>query len=540
MSKTMKQILKIKNAQNVNTFLYYLSRVWVIGKLIPESLYADLALKNVLGGFVEVLIQLYKGFCKALYVGGLVFFPAFLLLADGSGLSNAAPVMIHMLFFLSCLIGPFTDSEVFKVTREKFLCLKYMKMEGRRFVRASLAIRYIPHFFWFLPCVLVIVLAFGGTVWESVSLFLMLISYRFAGEAFFLWFFEKTGKILSRNYPFQWVLIAVGMVLSYYPLFVNGGNLTGVLTSVPFVCLSVLIGGLCLYYVGWGYEKYAKKLPRTLDEKYLFSAQVSKGKQTGFADVAMKESDLEMDKEVKNSLLFSKLSGFSYLNALFFKRHRRQLRKPVLIRVGVIALLFVGGVALYLADSSMAAEVGPRIPSTLPAFVFVMYFCSVAEKACRAMFYNCDISLLRYGFYRNPKTILSNFQIRLLRIVGYNLAIGIALSFAVSGLYALYGGSFFDKDMVMFVCSILLLSVFFSVHHLFLYYVFQPYTTELDVKNPFFKVINGAVYMLCFLCLQIKVAGSSFAFIVLGVTLLYVAAALILVYRYAPRNFRVK
>ena len=32
------------------------------------------------------------------------------------------------------------------------------------------------------------------------------------------------------------------------------------------------------------------------------------------------------------------------------------------------------------------------------------------------MFYNCDMSLLHYGFYRQPKVILKNFRFRLLRV----------------------------------------------------------------------------------------------------------------------------
>ncbi|MFQ9678805.1 MAG: hypothetical protein ACLRZH_00610 [Ruthenibacterium lactatiformans] len=47
------------------------------------------------------------------------------------------------------------------------------------------------------------------------------------------------------------------------------------------------------------------------------------------------------------------------------------------------------------------------------------------------------------------------------------------------------------------------------------------------------------MYLLCFACLQIEVGGS-FTAVLLGFTVLYIAAALVLVYFRAPRSFRIK
>ena len=63
---------------------------------------------------------------------------------------------------------------------------------------------------------------------------------------------------------------------------------------------------------------------------------------------------------------------------------------------------------------------------------------------------------------------------------------------------------------------------------------------KMSTGDKVFTVINTAIYMLCFLCLQINVGGFAFTMTVLGFTVVYIAAALILVYRRAPRSFRVK
>ena len=111
---------------------------------------------------------------------------------------------------------------------------------------------------------------------------------------------------------------------------------------------------------------------------------------------------------------------------------------------------------------------------------------------------------------------------------------------SVRGDFLLPGMVWNLTDQLLFCLTILLLSVFFSVHYLFLYYVFQPYTTELGIKNPFFNILNTAVYVACYLCLQLDTVPSSFVWIVLTATTVYIIIALVLVYHFAPKTFRVK
>ena len=94
--------------------------------------------------------------------------------------------------------------------------------------------------------------------------------------------------------------------------------------------------------------------------------------------------------------------------------------------------------------------------------------------------------------------------------------------------------------MVPFFLCVLLLAFLFSVHPLFLYYVFQPYTTQLAVKNPLFTLINWGMYLVCWMCVQIDQPPEFFSLLVLAVTAAYIAAALALVWLRAPKTFRVK
>ena len=53
----------------------------------------------------------------------------------------------------------------------------------------------------------------------------------------------------------------------------------------------------------------------------------------------------------------------------------------------------------------------------MPLMVFVMYLESTGARICKAMFFNCDISLLKYGYYREADVILKNFKIRLKKLL---------------------------------------------------------------------------------------------------------------------------
>lgn len=251
----------------------------------------------------------------------------------------------------------------------------------------------------------------------------------------------------------------------------------------------------------------------------------------------MREKDFSGNE--LNLTKFDNKTGFDYLNSIFFERHKRILVKPIIVRLAIIAVSFAAAIIapMFIKNAFKLLSDPTKI---LPFFIFIMYLISIGERVCKAMFYNCDISLLRYSFYREKRAVLSNFKTRLIWIAGLNLIPAAAISLAVAAYDAIFRLNWSAVSTFSFILSIFVLSFFFSVHHIFLYYIFQPYTTELGVKNPFFKLINFVVYMVCFYSMYIKSPPSFFALIVVTATLIYISAALILVYKLAPSRFRVK
>ena len=538
MVRTLRQLISMRAAINANVFLYYLSRLWIIGKKIPESVYGKKELKQIVAVFTMIMGQLTKLAGKILYMMIFIILPIVLLdqkMPDGTEFDS----MVSIVFFLNCILGG-TDSAVFKVTREKYTCLIYMKMDPLNYVRSYLLYVYVPFFVYFLPCFLVCAWLFHAPLYKGALLWFVLMMFRAMAEALHVVLYDKKEFFLCRSTKISWIMILLCVPAAYGPLASGIVPVPASILLHPAVLLVLLIlGAGSLWYVLKGYTGYRMKMHRTIDPKWITSELMkSSGNQSAAKEVGMKEKDLQIDHT--KDLRKQGLTGYAYFNALFFARHRRQLIRPVYYRLAIIFVLFVCMVGLRVANPAVAAYICRQITSMLPLLVFIMYAVTVAEKACKAMFYNCDKSMLKFGFYRNPEVILKNFKIRLIRISVYNLIVGAAISAAAIVLRAICGLAPLDPETVLFAAAVLMLSVFFTVHHLFMYYVFQPYSEEMNIKNPFFRAINLAMYVISYICLQVQTGGLAFTAGVLIVTVAYTVIALVLVYRYAPKTFRVK
>ena len=248
----------------------------------------------------------------------------------------------------------------------------------------------------------------------------------------------------------------------------------------------------------------------------------------------MKESDLAAEDAGGR---IQAMKGYAYLNGLFFLRHRRLLNKPVKYALGAVGAAVLAGLAgVLFAREAMAGLMAEFPTRFLPIFVFIMYLIcnTLGQRICKAMFYNCDISLLRYGWYRERKVLLRNFTIRLGQVAGRNLLVAAAIC-AGTALLTLAAGAPLGGGLALFCLAVLSLAVFFSVHPLFLYYIFQ-----LAVKNPFFGILNWVVYFVCWMCLQIKQPTSVFTLLVVVCTVAYSAVALAVVWNRAEKTFRIK
>lgn len=548
MLTTILTILRIAACSAVNRFIYYFKRIPLLGKMMPDSAYGFGDIKVFVTVVMNVVRAFSKVFWKALYVFVCAFVPV-VFIADGLSEELRPVCFAVILAFLSMLGGMVRPGVLVDNTPERYHCVKLMRMPARQYALAVFTLKQAGDLLAFLPGVLIFGALAGLPLGYGFLLTVLIVCAHIIGEALFVLWVDKAGAYYGAK---VWFLLAYvpGIVGAYVPyVLALMGIQTAfmeqcyrVLFSVPFVLAVIALTAVSLAYV-WRYPRYARINALTTDAETLRKTQdmAEVKAQSRFQDVNLQEK-----KDFRNSVGNEKLNrkqGYEYLNALFFERHRRMLVRPLVIILAGIALLALAYVVFWmLVPHDAVYEFTKPVKGALPACVFLLYVLTTfsGERACRAMFHNCDLALLRYAYYREPKVILQNFRIRLRTIAKMNLCITAAICAAIWMAVQLSGIPWAWTEQALFYLCILCLGFFFSIHHLFLYYVFQPYTADEGMKNPLFGIINGAVYIACLVCLQLDSAPKYFTPFVLAITVVYMAVALVCINKFAPKNFRVK
>lgn len=540
MNNTVRQVFRVQSAMGCNRFLFWVKKIPLIKHIFPDGFYGAWEAKQYLMVLVEILKTVYAFAGKFLYLALACVLPLFLSYEGGEVFARGWPMFLNILVFMSFFVGCFLQSSILTASFIKYTCVRQLSMNARACVLATTGREQVTVFITFTTALLVAAAVFGQPVWFGLLVSLELAATRAIAEFLQVLLYRKTGKIPSKNVWFIMMVVLLGMALAYIPVAAEIPLPMDRFLLNPAVAIALL--GCGVLSVVWllRYPSYRALVADTCKPENISTAAAKQNAaQAAFKDVQMKTADLSMGDAGGR---IAALKGYAYLNAVFFRRHRRMLTKPmkyVLIGVG---LLLAAGTLGALFAPEFTGHLVAALPGGLPAMVFVMYvICNtIGARICKAMFYNCDISLLRFGWYRERSVVLQNFALRLRKITGLNLLLAGGLCLAIVVPAILSGAAIALSELVFLLLSILFLAIFFSVHPLFMYYVFQPYTSQLAVKNPFFSAINGVVYMVSFLCLQIKQPPEGFAFIVLAATLAYCVTALLVVWKRAPKTFRVK
>ena len=169
-----------------------------------------------------------------------------------------------------------------------------------------------------------------------------------------------------------------------------------------------------------------------------------------------------------------------------------------------------------------------------------MYAINRGTGFTKALFMNCDHSLLTYSFYKQPKFILKLFQIRLLEIIKINLLPALVIGGGLPILLYISGGTDNPLNYAVLFISILCMSVFFSVHYLTIYYLLQPYNAGTEMKSGTYQIVMSATYFICFFFMQIKLPTLIFGLMTIAFCILYCIIACLLIYKFAPQTFRLR
>ena len=522
--------------RTVNGFFYYLRKLPLVGQSIPESIFKSYSFKSALFLFLHIFSIPSRFLVKGLWLALNFYFASFWINLLSGGEFNFWNVLpgTWLLGFSLWLVFvgyAFRFGKGFEpfIAKSKREFMRNFGLSQSSFLQSQLFIEPIITSLSYLPALLIFSSLSGNWLYLPLGL-LTIPAGSFTGQALNRALFNR-GILARRNSWQSWVILGTGLAAIASLIFFR--NHLSPIFLLPILACQVLL-------IWFGY-RYLKQQTNHLDYLYYCMDQslqmdknffeLTKGNEYTRQGLQMQDKlSTEKGKDL------SHLSGMTYLNALLFDRYKKVLYKKVRNWVLSLVVILVALEALryYLGPFELTDAILLRF---LPFSFMIMYIASSGKVVAQMVFVNCDISMLHYPFYREAKTIIAGFNYRFWQICKLNLifACSLFLTIMVLGRFA------FSMETILLTALLLIsLTALFSFHDLFIYYILQPFTKDMEVVNPVYKFLSGALYWVAYLNIKLDLGSHLYILLISIAMITYVSIGYWILLKKAPQTFRLK
>ena len=520
MISSLKRSLKIDVCYAVNSFIYSIRKLPILNDLITDDIYNSKGLKNIIR-----IISLLLSFGRMIISKLLYFFVLYYCSLEVLGDSK---YFVHV-FFIFTIIGLFINNKLLNTSKKKYLSILLFNMDAKNYMWSSLV--------WDLFINLVLNSIGFICFWKLINinyitvigLLLICLFSRLIGEAFCIWFYKKYKYIWYSNYPMYFSILGTLLLCSLLPLIGFSINTSFILGSSLFFCIFSIIS---LFYLS-KVDDYKLMFKRLNSLKHAMNEDEKKAyARQAMVEIKNKDKDIEI-KKIEGK------KGFDLFNTIFYERHKEILLNSSKKYSMIIFILYVFFIGLVCVNDKFDASINMFLMTKLGMFVIIMYFINRGSIVTQAMFYNCDHAMLTYNFYREPKVLLGLFKKRLISITKINLIPSFLIAIGNSILLYLTGGA----SLITYISSFMFIvsfSVFFSLHYLVLYYLLQPYNKNMQMKKVSYGVASFLTYYVSYSVFwNLSVSSEILSIISILFVIIYSALSLFLVYKFAPRTFKI-
>lgn len=528
MLSTFRLVNQIENTIKVNAFLYSLGKLPFAGKYIENKGYEKYKAKSCFV-MLMVVFQIIKQIfiVAAGFLLGVGFFLSKVI--EWKEHVTASNAFMNLFLFLYIGMGCLLNNLLFEQNDNRYICVKRFHMDAKKYYLTQFLMKHFWNLVGELP-------VFWYVGWRMKISFVSII-FLLAGKELFSAFgemvqillYDKYGIQLSKNFLINILLKFAFIVMGY--LSVLFFPIPDYSTTVIYIISAVTsaLGIIGIWYL-WHYDKYYDICNRIDQLEELTMDLNSMQKEQDIGNIQyIKEADMEHHGEDYNP--------FAYLNNIFFKRHKTIIYKPIKGAIAAAIVLFLTFWIIGMVKKDFPQMLYDAIHHYYMYMVFVLYGMSNVRKATKAFFFNCDMSLLQYGFYRKKLVLLSTFYVRFGKLLKANIYASGAFSGAMILLAILY--HFPIKEIVFIGLLYIVVSVFFTIHELFLYYMLQPYNAQQYTSKMSYTLIQMVTSALCFSCITVTLSPWKMLIIFSALTLAYGIIACYMVYQYAEKTLRV-
>lgn len=520
---------KLENAYFVNQFINVLRGLPIIGKHISTKAYGEESFK-LLFAFINIIKMLFMTFIpKLLYIliAGLAF----------SLIINEDRFTSMQLLMALAITGPIFNSYLSQCKQMSYYAIKTMHLNPKHYAVSNYLFENIRNIIG--QFIGVIAISFVAKI-NIISIFLFplfTMAFKNIYNFYELNYYKKKKEfkkpsIVNGVYPILADIVLVGIfALSIFYtipyLYLNIFMLVGILLGIPafiYICK---------------FDEYPGYYKKVLSEENFANVLLAKDGQKSQTVSLKKTTDSYLDNKI---IVTSKKQGYEFFNDLFIKRHSKVLwsfskNSSFIILVVSAAICFL---LFMLNNEEVYSEIADIIRTKMHAFLLLMYFLNSGERITQAMFNNCDSAMLTYGFYRKKDVILKVFMSRLKSVVSINLIPSFCIGLGLNAIYFLCTKSLNIVPYLLLFFTIISMSIFFSIQRLGMYYIFQPYTRNSELKGGVYKAVSFITYFVSYYFTDIDINYSLLCPIIIGITILFTIGTLITIRTYAYKTFKIR
>lgn len=529
MVKTFRQAFKVRCTYRANSILYALKQVPLLKKLIPQEAYSVPVLK-VLAVIAFAVWEIGVTFVtKAFYVGLIITLPA-CAIADMYDFGIAPQQIFLHMFLLLTIAGGVINNKLLNGTKLAYYTVSMLRMDARRFTLSDFAYQQFRFLIGFLPFTLLFGRLAEVPLWLCILLPFAVVGSKLIGAALALQSEKRFGIVPDEGK--MSILVTVIALLLLCAAFIAPllGFVIPQAVSTGILLAMIPIGLLCIRTIT-GFSSYDYK---TVTNRLQLNAmnQMNNAKKNA---KRIAEKNISADPNVT-----SNRSGFEFLNELFVKRHSKILWSTTEKIAIVLAAVLAGILIVVLRFPDARPGINTFLMTKLPGLWLLLYALNRGMSFTQACYMNCDHALLTYPFCKKPGSILRLFRIRLREISKINAVPAAILGCGAALLLALSGGTDNPLNYAVLIVAPLAVSMFFSIHYLMLYYLFQPYTVGSEMRGGPYSLISGGTYFVCYMLMQMQLPTLMFGLVCILFCVCYCLIAYALVYKFAPKTFKIR
>lgn len=528
---------KYKASNFVNGLIYFLGRLPIVGNSIPTTmLYREYGLKQVIA-----IIQLVVSTLLMFILQAIPFALSYLV-AKGVNHFLDSHVSVFFVWFIAFNVIWTCIGKIFpSLTKQEVQFIVNFRVSKEQYIKRTNLLTILKDLIFILPSLLVI-----GFLEKNIMLYVLIGLFSQLAMSLIWLVVDLHLTLMKHRLIIKLALISVWTLsilgFSYLLILNQELHLIEKLTinwMSAFIWLILWFPFLYLYVHFKRYESYSQQMFKS--SEIMINYGVTDKKEQQQKQYLGEGTKMKLSK-TSDDTKFEKLKGSNYLNALLFSRFKSSLRKQLLIRIGIVSAvmltMILGSVVVPIRISASRLE--QVLFNFIPGMFFILFLLSFGKRVVQTVFVNCDSSMLSYPFYREPKAIIKGFFYRFLKIFYYNGLISLTIYLWLN-IFNLVNNRPLSIQFLLLVLFVMLsLSILFSFHELFIYYILQPFTSDFEVKNPVYKFVDWLFYMLAYVSLQIKTGGFQYGIIISAFSILYFCIGTIVIIKLAPKTFKLK